>query len=212
MQRLTSAYEMADLGRKTDAPEFLIAAASILRELSQYKELQPASLSPEITDDKGNPVEAKAVKAPSLLEQSDELYRDASDIGTTLNVNVDKLIKSAKKRIDDEITKNAGIEKRALVGGPKSVTGTLKPGQTATYKYTLITNAYSQWFFKSGSPLTVSVRRGDDNQPYYFGVTTYASKVWHPNWHPNPKLKQAPIVVTVQNFSKQAAQFQMMIQ
>jgi hypothetical protein len=213
MQKLTSAYEMAAAGRDKQAPEFLIAAASILRELSQFKELQPENLQPEITDDQGvvQPA-AKAVKTPSLLEESDEMYRDAKDMAAIINVNVDKLVAKAKTRVDDEIRKNAGIEKRAVVGGPKSVAAVVKPGQTATYRYTLMTHAFSQWFFNSVAPLTVSVRRADDNQPYYFGVTTYASRVWHPHWHPNPKIDRAPIIIQVQNFSKQPVQFKMMIQ
>lgn len=208
MQKLMTAYELAEEGRKKNAPEYLITAAGMLRRLSAIQALNAVpkhDIKPEVAGD--NKELDKAAKAPTLREQSDELFKEASDMGAVLNVNVDKLIKLAKER------ETVDKEERAVVGGPKQVTQVIKPGQTLTYKYTLITGAYSQWFFQSGAPLVVSVARGDDNQPYYWsGGTTWASRVWQPHWHPNPKLKQAPINVQIQNFSKQPVQFQMMIQ
>jgi hypothetical protein len=207
MQKLMSAYELAEEGRKKNAPEYLITAAGMMRRLSAIPALNAvpkSDIKPEVTGDNKAPV--TDAKMPTLREQSDELFKEASDMGAGLNVNVDKLIKLAKER------ETVDKEERAVVGGPKQVAKMIGPGQTHTYDYTLLTGAYSQWFFKSSIPLHVSVVHKENSYIWLDTTTAFASKVWHPNWHPNPKVKQAVIVIRVKNNSKQKAEYQMMIQ
>src|ERR1039457_5649548 len=80
----------------------------------------------------------KDFTAPTLLEQSDELFKEASDTGAALGINVDKLIKLAKER------ETSDKEERSLVGGPKSIAKQIGPGQLHTYKFTLNTGDYTQ--------------------------------------------------------------------
>ena|ERR1043165_9456689 len=206
MNRLARAYELVAEGRDKNAPEYLITAAGMMQQVAGVQALnKPPKLDiqPEITE--GNKDAVVEDKSPlTLLDQSAELFKEASDMGAAQGVNVDPLIKLARSRKPNET--------RSVVGGPKKVCATIGPGATAKYTYTLRTNDYSQWFFNSKATLTVAVRRADNNQPFYWGKTTYASRVWHPNWHPNPKVKQAPITIMVQNYSKKKVHFEFMLQ
>ena len=101
MRQLMMAYDLAHQGRKKNAPEYVITAAAILRQLSSIKDLQEMkklNVKPKITGGDGKPGLDKEYKALSPLEQSDALFKEASDMGAALNINVDKLIKLAKER------------------------------------------------------------------------------------------------------------------
>jgi hypothetical protein len=205
MQKLMTAYELAAEGRKKNAPEYLITAAGMMRRLSAIQALNAvpkSDLKPEIS---GDNAADKDAKAPTLREQSDEIFKEASDMGATLNVNVDKLIKIAKER------ETVDKEERAVVGGPKQVAKMIGPGQTHTYTYTMITTSYTQWCFNSNFPLQVTVVHKESQTVWVSSVTTYAAKAWPPFWHPNPKAKQT-VVITIRNPHKQQVQYQKVIQ
>jgi hypothetical protein len=208
MENLMTAYDLAAKGRKKNAPEYLITAAGMLRRLSSIKDLQEmkeSEVKPEITTD-GKAAVEKEAKVITLLEQSDELFKEASDMGASLGVNVDKLIKIAKER------ERSDKEERSVVGGPKRVVKYIGGGHLHTFKYTLRTGDYTQWMLRSSDTLEVSVVRADNEQPYYWHNTTSAQRVWHPNWHPNPKLKVAHITIRVRNHSGSPIWYEMMIQ
>src|ERR1051325_2387780 len=100
MQKLITAYQLAEQGRKENAPEFLITAAAMLRELSRQEGLQkikPVDFKATVEVDGKTIPKAKLeitgtgkaeldkdVKPKSLLEQSNELYADASDMAASL--------------------------------------------------------------------------------------------------------------------------------
>ena len=119
LQKMMMAYDLAAQGRTKNAPEYLITAAGMLRLLSSIKDLQEMKkldVKLGFTDGDGKTERVKELKAPSLLEQSDELFKEASDMGATLNINVDKLIKRAKER------ETTDKEERAILGGSWSTT------------------------------------------------------------------------------------------
>src|SRR5438876_8097655 len=79
MQRLVMAQELAAEGRKKDAPELLISAASILRSLSAIAEMNKPKVSevkPEIKGD-GDAELDQEIPPLTLKEQSDQLFKDA---------------------------------------------------------------------------------------------------------------------------------------
>src|ERR1019366_488872 len=107
LQKLVTALDLAAQGRDKNAPEYLITAAGMLRQLSTIKDLQnmkKLDVKVEVTGDKAT-VEDKEATMTSLKQQSDDLFKEASDMGATQGVNVDKLIKLAKTRAAEEESK-----------------------------------------------------------------------------------------------------------
>ncbi len=206
MQKLIMAQELAAEGRKSQSPETLLAAASILRSLSGIGEMNKAAVSevrPEIKGDGKAELDA-AIPPLTLLEQSDQIFKDASDIAADVGVNkeVDKLIALIKKR---EI-----IEERAVVGGPKQVCRKIGGGQTHSYTFKIFTIAPLPFVYRSTLPLRVSIVRDDDFNAYYKGVTMHMAHTFHPGY--NPAKKTAPITVRISNMTKLPAEYQFMFQ
>ena len=208
MQKLITAYDLAAQGRTKNAPEYLITAAGMLRQLSSIKDLQDMKVSdvkPEIKGD-GKADLDKQIKAPTLSEQSDELFKEASDMGATLNVNVDKLIKLAKER------ETTDKEERAVVGGPQQIGHLIGAGQHHSYKFMAYTGQPFYWAFQASSPLRVSVVHDENQNAFFLGTTRAVSKSFMPKFHPNPSIKVATITVLIINNSKVPAQYQMVMQ
>ena len=100
MRRLITAYDLAHQGRQQNVPEYLITAAGMLRELSTLKDLtklEKFDAKVEISGAGKEDLLDKENPPPALAKQSDDLFRLASDMGASLDVNVDKLIALAKQ-------------------------------------------------------------------------------------------------------------------
>lgn len=127
--RLSSAYDLAELGRDTKSPEALIAAARILRETKP----------PEFDDEtKPQIVGPGGVERPappkSLLDDAEALLAEARALAKSL-VEDNKMtpadagaVETLAKRVDS-IPSFRGAQ-----GGPHTFWGQLKPGQTAIYQ------------------------------------------------------------------------------
>ncbi len=213
MKKLMTAYELAEEGRQQNAPEYLITAGAILRQLSSLKDLQEMKKIdvPEITGP-GKAEQDKEVKVKSLLEQSEALLKEASGMGATpgIDVNVDKLIELARKRpIPDK-------EERAVIGGPRLIGMIIGPGQTHTYNLVILTHGHTPWAFEANRKLRVQVvHQGGPNNVWFDQVTTLAGKTWYPlGWNPGyySKHKTAKITIRVMNNLSVPAYYQMMIQ
>lgn len=202
MQRLIMAQDLEALGRKKDAPELLIAAASILRSLAEIPEMNKpkvANVKPEI-EGEGTAEVDEELPPLTLSEQSERLFKDASDMA--LNKNVDELIKLIKSREDRE--------ERSPVGGPKHVHRAIGGGRTHSFKFNLVNHTPTFWVFQSNIPLHVSVVRRDDSNAWFLHTTMHAARTFHPIF--NPKAKKAPITIRVKNLTKKTAQYQFVLQ
>jgi hypothetical protein len=203
MRRLAMAYELAETGREKKAPEYLIAAAAMLRHLSGIQDMQNMKrfdVKPEITGPAGADAD-KEIKAPSLREQSDEWFREASDLGAASNVNVDKLIKIAKER------ETTDKEERSVFGGPRRIAMLIGPGQTHSFNFLLGGLDEAQWAFQSSATLHVSIVRADRKH----GLSangTFFTKVWTSAQQTAP----TPILIRITNQKKTPAQYVMTIQ
>src|SRR5437763_1692817 len=87
LRQLLTAYDLAAQGRTKNAPEYLITAAGLLRELSTLKDLQemkPLDAQVEVTgEDRPAPADKQAA-VPSLARQAEDLFQEASDMGASL--------------------------------------------------------------------------------------------------------------------------------
>jgi hypothetical protein len=172
MQRLTLAYELADLGRKKDAPEYLITAAGILRQLSSLKDFQGMKKLDAKLEITGGGKDDKEFKPPSLLEQSDELFKQASNMGALAGVNVDKLIKLVKER------ETSDKEERGIYGGPRRIGMMIGPGQSHFFNVLMLANDDTEVTFMSNGPLRLSLKRADQ-PPQSWGNTAFVSRIYN---------------------------------
>jgi hypothetical protein len=216
MRKLTFAYELAAEGRFLQAPEYLITAAGVLRQLSAIPHLNTMKKieeKPEITG-AGKAEDDKELVPPTLLEQSEKWFKEASSIGAVPgSVKVDDLIKQAKER---KIIVDTDTENRPVAGGPRQVNRVIHPGQTHTYNFIIFTQGYTHWAFTANRLLHVHiVHAGGPNNTWYDGVTSFAKASWFPlGSHPAYYLKHktARITFRVENNLNAAAQYLMMLQ
>jgi hypothetical protein len=204
MQKLVTAYDLAAQGYQKKAPEYLITAAGLMRQLSSIKDLQEMKkldVKVEVEGDKRTAAEKELVM-PGLAQQSNDWFKDASDMGATAGVNVDKLIELAKKRAADEESK-LPEEQRAVVGGPRAIARYSLPGQVDTFTVTLIKGYPTAFGFTSSSPLRLTVVHGTN--PWVDAVGAAYQRTFA------AALTNNTIVVRVQNTTKVRAQYQMFI-
>jgi hypothetical protein len=119
------AYKLADLGRKADSPEALIAAAKILNnihEVQDIKNVEPATSDPSMPPKPGEPIPEKPDKANSADFSADvkKLLEEAKDM--TKDEKVLAVIDSVK------ITPTRGA-----IGGPRRIVKLLKGGANHVY-------------------------------------------------------------------------------
>lgn len=205
MQKLMQAYDLAEQGRKKKAPEYLITAAGILLHLSPIKDLQemkPQEAKP-IGDQKAG--SDKEVKSPTLLEQSESLFKDALDMGKFQGAKVDTLIKLVKER------ETSDKEEYGVIGGPRQISRTLANGQIYAFHIKLDAKSPTNWAYRSTVPLIVSVVHDEISNPYYFGTAMSGGRQILPGGHLNAKYT-ATLTVRIRNVSGRPAQYQMMFQ
>jgi hypothetical protein len=205
MQKLLTAYDLAAQGRKKNAPEYLITAAGLLRQLSTIKDMQDMKkldVKVKIEGDKKADLVDQEIAAPSLAQQSDDLFKEASDMGATLGVNVDKLIKLAKER------ESSDKEERAVVGGPKQISRLIGPGQTQSFHITIRARAQTAFGFGASFPMRVTVVHegtgSGDGSVWVDGVAVQVQRMFLPN-------SECKLTIRVQNLSKLKGQYQMFI-
>lgn len=130
------AGELASLGRghcegtspkDFKSPESLVLAGGILLRAHKATQGKVAALDSKPTDDKGNPLKGDA-KSVGLDKQAEALFDEASAMAAEMKdkgraAAVEAMIKREKSSEPD----------RGGVGGPKTITRTLQPGETHTY-------------------------------------------------------------------------------
>jgi hypothetical protein len=205
IRKLMTAYDLAAQGRDKNAPEYLITAAGLLRQLSTIKDLQnmkKLTVKVEAATDKAPAAEVE-VPMPNLAKQSDEWFKEASDAGAALGVNVDKLIKLAKDRAAEEESK-LPEEQRAVVGGPKFIYRVSAPGQVDVYTLTLIKEYPTTFAFGSSIPMRVSIVHGNFVWLNMTGASCQRTFL--------ASSDNRTIVIRVQNATKLRATYQMAVQ
>lgn len=163
------------------SPEALVAAGAIY--LRAHK----------ATGGKVQPSEAKVMedgkavadegKIPSMAEEAEALFDEARALATTNGAAIEALIKQAK-----------ATESRGAVGGPRTITRTIKTGKTHNIDLT----------FDVRSPASVTMRGTGTTQ---FEVLNSRGKVmWHSkgtwgfyNWHPGNGGGEKNVTVRVIN-------------
>ncbi len=148
------------------SPEALVAAGSIYLRAHKATggKLQPSEA--KVMED-GKAVSEEG-QAPSMAEEAEALFDEARALATTNGAAIEALIKQAKS-----------VESRGAVGGPRTITRTIKTGKTHNIDLT----------FELHSPASVTMRGTGTTQ---FEVLNSRGKVmWHSkgawgfyNWHP----------------------------
>jgi len=206
MSRLVMANELYAEGKKRDMPELLISAASILRSVSQYPEMNNPAISdvkPEIKGE-GTALDEVVAKPRTLRDQSDAIFEEASRRFDD-PIALDKIIATIKKR-EEEIEKK---EQRAVFGGPKQIARLIAPGQTHSFDFKLINNAPAPFMFEGSIPLHISIVRTDDKNAWFAGQTNMLARTFHPRY--NPKAVIAPITIRIHNPTGKKAMYQFML-
>jgi hypothetical protein len=175
--------EMADVtGLKGfKSPEALVAAGSIYLRAHKATggKVQPSDA--KVMED-GKAVSEEA-QAPSMADDAEALFDEARALATTNGAAIEALIKQAKS-----------VESRGAVGGPRTITRTIKTGKTHNIDLT----------FDVRSPASVTMRGTGTTQ---FEVLNSRGKVmWHSkgtwgfyNWHPGNGGGEKNVTVRVIN-------------
>ncbi len=123
---LATAAEVTEFGRKTMAPEALVTAAGLLLKVNALTRGKLGTLDVPVEDEKGNKVNAPAVKEKSLAAQAEELFKEARVYGAELKPGtVEALIKAAKARKYDG---SEEFNERGAFGGPKRISRFVQSG------------------------------------------------------------------------------------
>jgi hypothetical protein len=116
------ANKLADLGRKADSPEALIAAAKILNGISEVKaveDVEPATSDPSKPPEPGKPLKGTekaadfSAEVTKLLDEAKDMTKDAKVLAVIDSVKVEKT--------------------RGAVGGPRRIVKLLKGGANHVY-------------------------------------------------------------------------------
>src|SRR5690242_12231851 len=78
---LAAADEVAEFGRKSKAPEALVAAAGMLLKVNALTGGKFRTLDAPVEDEKGNKIDDPAPAEKPLKEQAEELFNDALELG-----------------------------------------------------------------------------------------------------------------------------------
>ena len=188
-----TAYKMAEFGRKNDAPEALVAAASMLRSLKGAK-LTPVKEKPKVEGDGA----AEDVKTKSFGDEAEDLFEEASTLGLKLKqTHVEALIKAAKAR-----------QYRGLIGGAQTIKRTISPKQTQVFNFEFEPNKSGSVGFSASFPMKVTVVRSDNS--YVIADAVLAQGTAHHTFQTS-KTGVVPVTVRVQNLSGQAGTFQLFV-
>ena len=165
---IVTAYQLADFGRKHKAPEAILAAATLFRQLAKVP-LTKVTDKPDLeTEGTGKPID-KEEPAPDLKQLSDDLFDEAEALGAQLKLNLTPLIKAAKERPNT----------RSPVGGAKFVSRMIGPRDTQTFHFKLIPNQPTQFGFRSTLPLRVTAVRADNDNTWAAGILSYGTFTFH---------------------------------
>lgn len=128
VEQVVTAFKLVEYGREQKAPEALITAAGMLRQVPE-----PRPLKAEVTTEGGEPLpkDAPAEKVKTLKEQADELFAEALEM-TPQNLRgpVRRLSDAAKAR--PEPKPEAGT--KGALGGPKTIVRVLNPKGTDVWR------------------------------------------------------------------------------
>ncbi len=195
-----AAYRMAEFGRnaKTPSPEALVAAGSLLRSLKGAK-LTKIAEKPTDADGKAAAGEDQATQ--NYEEQANELFDEAIALATKQGQDktITELIKIAKAR-----------QYRAVLGGPKTINRTIGPNGWAVYNMEFEPHKRGTFGFRASFPMKITVVRSDNSVVIADGVTANdcASHVFGGLTAGH---QSVPVTIRVQNLSKQAGTFTLLV-
>ncbi len=159
VELLSGAWRLADFGKEHKSPEAYLAAADLVLRLKAVTngDLGELNVTPEVQDEKGNPVKGAKVetaKAGSLDDMAKEFFEAASGLGLELGMSkeVETLVKAAKARSYLE----AG--KRGARGGPKTRACTIAAHATHAFHIAFDPHSVAAIGFRATAPLRVEMR------------------------------------------------------
>lgn len=194
---LVAAYRLVEIGQTNKAPEALITAASLFRELARVTG-SDAEEKPEISADEGAPkgeLLDKEVAAPDLAAKADELFAMAALMGKEQKLDLTGLIKQIKSR----------DVHRSPVGGMKRIVRAIGPQQKHVYRFKLQAVYPTTFGFQSTMPMRVTAVRGSNDNLYGGGVGTIGSATWRPGGSPGEPVS---VTIMVKNVTPVQAQYQ----
>lgn len=197
IEDLVTAYRLVELGEKNKAPEALITAASLFRKLAKV-EMGVFAEKPEITADEGadkSELVDEDAPLPDLDAQADALFAQALLMGQQLKLNLGPLVNVAKNR----------TIYRHPIGGPKSKSRMIGPGQNDAYHYKLKANSPTNFGFRSNVPMRVVVIRNDTNSLLFDRMGTVGSDAWFPR---DKKDGKVGVTVRIRNPAKVRGNYQ----
>ncbi len=200
---LMTAHKLAESGRKEKAPERLITAAGMLRQLSKVK-VGAITDEPVVEDEKGKAIEgakAEVAKEPSLADEANELFDEAQAMGLQLKVNLDGLIKLAKWR-----PLPPGY--RDVVGGPRSICRKIRPRQTQVLNFHFVCGRPAAIGFRASFPMRIQVVRDDIGHIWIDALTTGGVHNGVPGGNPSQRCR---VTFRIINIANQVGEFRLFI-
>lgn len=194
IEQITTAYMLAEYGREKKAPEALITAARMLREMSKVR-FKASKEAPKIEAEKGQKIVDEAAPAPKLDDEAADLFDEAANMAKDLKLNVDDLIKRAKDGAS-----------RPPIDGPLAVNRLIGPRQVHSYNLRLAPQLPTYFGFRSSLPLRITAVRTDNANVYSAGITTVARTVWNPGGQ-----RIAHITLRIENPTTQPVQYQFLV-
>ncbi len=149
------AGELAAFGRDAKSPESLVIAGGMLVRANKTFGGKLDALGAQPTDEKGAPVKAESVKAVPLDKQAEALFDEVRAMVATdkaRTASLEALIGNAKK-----FESGGSSETRPAVGGPKSDSRTLQPGETHTYTVTFFGGQHASVSMTSSGPARIQM-------------------------------------------------------
>lgn len=134
VQQVTTAYQLVEFGRKNKAPEALITAAGMLRQVPEPKPLKAeveTERDPSAPKDTGEAPE----KIKPLEDQAEDLFTEALVMASKDTRDaVEKLIKAVKARPEPKPEPGT----KGALGGPKVINRVLAAKATDNWKITFV--------------------------------------------------------------------------
>lgn len=132
VEQIATAYKLVEFGRSNKAPEALITAGGLLRQIPPPK---PSEATLEVEGDTPKNTDAPTEKAKTLKEEAEDLFAEALVMASKDQRDaVQKLVNAIKER--PEPKREPGT--RGSLGGPKVINRVLPPKGTHNWNIKFI--------------------------------------------------------------------------
>jgi hypothetical protein len=154
--RLSRAYELAELGRQSKAPEALIAAARMLRELPPIamEATRPTTESkdgPAAQEERGAEPKSQVEEASDWLKEAKALAQELT-AAKTMTPEQQAAVAALAQRVEDiKLTRGAKF-------GPHCYWNMLKPGRTDTYKVKFVKGQPARVWAQANTKVRLDVK------------------------------------------------------